>query len=65
MKYKKHFNLLIKMNKLVIDDSLFFTNAFPIENENKESEAAIVPKEFLIRLNADRYHDCRPINASA
>lgn len=65
MKHKKHFNLLIKMNELVIDNDLFFANSFPIENKNKKGEAAIMPEEFLLGLNADRYHDCRSINASA
>lgn len=36
MKHKKHFNLLIEMDKLVIDEDLLFTSAFPNENENKK-----------------------------
>lgn len=36
MKHKKHFNLLIEMDELVIDEYLLFTSFFPNENENKK-----------------------------
>jgi hypothetical protein len=65
MKHKKHFNLLMEMNELMIDERVLFTSSFPIENENKKREAAIVPEEFLVGLYPNRYHDWRSINASA
>jgi hypothetical protein len=65
MEDENHFNLLIEMNEFVINQNALFTNSFPIENEYKKGEAAILPEKFLFGFNADRYHDWRSISASA
>ncbi len=36
MKNKEHLKLLVKMNKLVVDDFILLFAALPIKNEDKE-----------------------------